>query len=139
VQAGELQAEHHRRPLTGGDEVGSGAQARQRGVAAHVPDVQALHPVGHPQVAGQQDVEPRRDVARAGHDGEQPDVPGVQAGVGQRAAHRALAQRQRLGQEALHPGGGAPPEMSSSAGFTTPRRVSMAECRHTLRASRASA
>ena len=43
VQARQLEAEHHGRLATGGDEVGGGGEAGQRGVAAHVADVQALH------------------------------------------------------------------------------------------------
>ena len=108
VQAGQLAAEHHRRAGPRGDEVADRGQARDRGVAAHVPDEQPLQARRHAQVAGQPDVEAGGGVAGAGDDGEQADVPGRQAGGVQRAGDRLLAQRQRLGDVALHPGAGAP-------------------------------
>ena len=72
-------------------------------------DVQALHVGAHAEVARQQDVQAGRDVAGAGDDGEQPDVGGVEPGVGERTGHGLLAERHRLGEEALHPRRGAEP------------------------------
>ena len=60
---------------------------------------------------------PGRRVAGAGGDGEQADVLGPQAGVGQRGADRVLAQRQRLGAVAAHARPGRP------AGDVLGRRV----------------
>ena len=108
VQAGQLAAQQHGRPGAGGDEVADRGQARDRGVAAHVPDQQPLQPRRHAEVAGQPDVQARGGVAGAGGDGEQADVPGREPGGVQRAGHRLLAQRQRLLDVALHAGAGAP-------------------------------
>ena len=108
VQAGELQAEQDSRFAAGDDVVTDSAEARQRGVATHMADVEPLGVIPHAEVAGQQDVQARRGVAGAAHDREQPDVGRVEAGVGERLADRLAAERQRLGDEALHAGAGAP-------------------------------
>ena len=103
VQAGQLDAEEQCRSVVPSHEVGHHAEPGQRRVAAHVPDEQPLGGRRHAQVAGEQDVQPRRHVAGTGADGEQPDLGRRDPGVGQRPAHRLLAQRHRLGQVPAHP------------------------------------
>ncbi len=63
-----------------GDVFGDRAEAGDRGVAAHVADDDAAHVRRHAQFVGEQDVQARGHVAGAGHDGEQAEVGGGEAG-----------------------------------------------------------
>ena len=87
-----------------GDEVGGHAQPGQRGVAAHVADEEPLRVRRQAQVAGEQDVQAGGHVAGAGADASRPtSLGGARRRRPSAADDRVLAQRQRLGQVALHP------------------------------------
>ena len=93
VQRRQLAAQQHGRPTVADDVVGDGAQAGDRGVAAHVPDEHPLQVGSHAEVGRDADVEAGRGVAGAGGHGEQADVLGGEPGVGQRRSDRVLAER----------------------------------------------
>ena len=93
VQRRQLAAQQHGRPTAADDVVGDGAQAGDRGVAAHVPDEDPLQVGSHAEVGRDADVEAGRGVAGAGGHGEQADVLGGEPGVGQRRGDRVLAER----------------------------------------------
>jgi hypothetical protein len=108
VQAGEFRAEQQRRAAAGRDEVGRRAQTRQRGIAAHVADEEALQRRRHAHVPGQQDVQARRRIAGAGADHQQAQLVGGDPGLGERPADRLLGQRHGLHLVAAHPALGGP-------------------------------
>jgi hypothetical protein len=73
-----------------------------------VADQQPLHVGRHAEVPREQDVEPGRHVAGAGHDGEQADVLGGDPGLLERLADRPVAERHGLVEVAAHARAGAP-------------------------------
>ena len=102
VQAGQLEAEQHRRAAVLRDVVAGRSQSGQRRVAAHVAEHERPEIGGHAQVARQHDVQPRGRVARARGDHEHAEVLGPDVGGGEGVGERRLAQGDRLGQVAAH-------------------------------------